>query len=290
MTIITPPPPPAPTAPPPLSAGGRTAIRVVLVVAAALLVFGGVAAVGSAALGLSTFRAVTDTKELPAGMRSLSIDTGDVPVAIRVVSDESATQPRIDMRLVHSTRTDDHQLTVRTDSAGTTASFDDASPGFLDWARAAEVRVVLPPQSARALSLTVQQRMGLLSVQTDLDTLIARTNSGAILLGGSARSIEADTQNGSVDTSGPIRVTESLTASTIHGPIDLELATAPRTVQASTRDGDITLELPAGDGPYQVRAQSGQSATVRVPQTTDADAPQVTARSENGEVSVEQLD
>lgn len=286
----TAPPPPAPAAPPPpLSDGGRTAIRVVIVVSAALLVFGAVAALCGVAVGLSTFRVVTDTKLLPDTMQALTIDTGEVPVAIRVTAGEAATRPRADLRLVHSTRAGEQRLDVRTDSAGTRVTFAGTPARLLDWARAAELTVVLPPEQARALRLTVQQRVGLLSTQTELDQLVARTNNGAITLGGSARSIEVNTQHGSVVTTNPITVRESFTASSANGDIDVEFGSAPRNVQATSRDGDVTVELPSG-GPYQVRAQSGQSTTVRVPETTDPSAPLVTARSDHGDVTVEQRD
>ena len=150
--------------------------------------------------------------------------------------------------------------------------------------------MALPPDSARTLRLTVQQGMGLLSTQTDLDQLVARTNNGAITLGGSARSIEVNTRHGAIETPNPITVRESFIATTAQGDIDVQFAgPAPRNAQATSRDGDVTIEVPAG-GPYQVRAQSGQSTTVRVPETTDPNAPLVTARSDHGDVTVEQLD
>ena len=107
MTTIAPPPPappvnPPPTSPPPLSPGGRTAIRVLLIAAAAVLVLGSVATLGVAAWGLSAFRVITDSKPLPPTMRSLIVDTGQLPVAVRITADPDAKQPRADMRMINS--------------------------------------------------------------------------------------------------------------------------------------------------------------------------------------------
>ena len=87
---------------------------------------------------------------------------------------------------------------------------------------------------------------------------------------------------------GLVHIPVALYSATVdHGDIDVEFTgAAPRTLQAITRRGDVEVELP-GPGPYDVRAQ-GNSTTVRVPETTDAGAPQVTARSERGDVTVDQ--
>ena len=97
-------PPPAPASPPPqLSPGGRTAVRVMLIVAAAALVVGVVASLSTLAWGVSTFRVIADSRPLPTTLRSVAVDTGSVPVAIRITSDRDAREPRADMRMVTST-------------------------------------------------------------------------------------------------------------------------------------------------------------------------------------------
>ena len=93
VTTIAPPPQAPSTAPPPLSPSGRTAIRVVLTAAAAVLVLGTVAGLSAAAWGLSTFRVITDTQSLPTAMRSLVVDTGKLPIAVRITADRAATNP-----------------------------------------------------------------------------------------------------------------------------------------------------------------------------------------------------
>ena len=110
------PPPPVLDSPPPTKSGGvRTAMRVVLVVIAALVTLGALGSLGALAFGLSGSRVITDSQELPVGMRMLTMDTGDVPVALRVVTDVDADEPRIDLRVL--TSTDDTQLTIANDDA-----------------------------------------------------------------------------------------------------------------------------------------------------------------------------
>ena len=108
MTTIAPdtaPPPPAGhrhrlRSPP----AGAPPFRVALIVAAAVLVVGALASLGTVAWGVSSFRVITDSKPLPRACGRWTIDTGSVPVAIRITTDREAREPRVDMRMVNSTR------------------------------------------------------------------------------------------------------------------------------------------------------------------------------------------
>ncbi len=171
---LTPPPPPAPAAPPPLSPGGRTAVRVLLVVAASVLVIGTVAGLGVSAFGLSALRVTNDTSALPAGMRSLTVDTTGSPAMVHIVTDRNAAEPRVDLRQVDSTRSAQAALDVVNDGTGTRVSFSGPSGAFMDWHRGGELTVTLPPELAQRLSITVQQEDGALRADADLDQLIAR--------------------------------------------------------------------------------------------------------------------
>jgi hypothetical protein len=288
VTTIAP-PPPAPTPPPPLSPGGRTALRVAIVGAAALLVIGTVVALSVVSWGASTFRVVTDSQTLPAQLRTLTIDTGDVPIAVRVTTDRDAREPRVDLRMVRSTRSGDHRLTVTDDRAAARISIAGVSTSFMQWGRAGELVVTLPPETARRLSLTTNQKTGVLMAQADLDELIARTTHGPIMLSGAARRIDASSRFGGIFTREPISVSESFRADTVDGEVTVAFKDSPpATVEASSRHGDVDIDLP-GSGPYLVRAQSGGSTSVRVPETSDpADAvTEVTARSDDGDVVIE---
>lgn len=302
MTTIAPPrpappvtPPPAPpSSPPPLSPGGRTAIRFLLIAAAAVLVVGTVGTLGVAAWGLSTFRVVTDSKPLPSTMRSLVVDTGQLPVAVRITADRNAGEPRADMRMINSTRAGSHPLTVTNDSAGTRIAIGGEPSPFLQWGRAGEINVVLPPELARRLTVTSQQRTGVLMTQADLDQVTARMTHGAVLLSGAARRIDVDSVDGDVISRTAVSVTESFRATTANGDIEVDFKdTAPRTLDATTDNGDIRIALPPR-GPYVVNANTGEQSgatVVRVPQTSDRSraAAVVTARSDTGNILIDEL-
>lgn len=289
VTTIAP-PPPAPAGPPPeLSPGGRTVLRVVIVAAAAVVVAGLVAALGVASWGLSTFRVTADTQPLSATTRSVVVDTADVPVAVRIVADPTADQPRASLRLVNSTRSGEHRLAVSTGPDGARVVLEGPAPSMLGWARGGEITLTLPPEQARRMTVQTEQDTGVVFAEADVDQLIARTTNGAVILSGAARRIEVHTVDGDVLSRDPVSVTERFAASTGSGDITVDFRdSAPGTVEAVSRDGDVTLGLP-GRGPYLVRAQSGESSRVRVPETADpANAvAEVTARSDRGDVVVE---
>ncbi|WP_123028822.1 DUF4097 family beta strand repeat-containing protein [Mycolicibacterium stellerae] len=298
MTTIAPPPSappvnPSPASPPPLSPGGRTAIRVLLIAAAAVLVMGSLGSLGVAAWGLSTFRVVTDSKPLPSTMRSLVVDTGQLPVAVRITAEPGATQPRADMRMVNSARAGSHPLTVTNDSTGTRLTIGGEPSPFLQWGRAGEITVVLPPEVARRLTVTSQQRTGVLMTQADLDQVTARMTHGAVLLSGAARRIDVDSVDGDVVARTAVSVTESFRATTANGDIEVDFKTAPRTVDATTDNGDIRIALPPR-GPYVVNVNTSDSSgdtVVRVPQTSDRKGATsvVTARSDTGDIVIDEL-
>jgi hypothetical protein len=278
--------------PPPLSPGGRTAFRIALIAAAVVLVVGTLASLGAVAWGIAGFRVITDSKPLPSGMRSVVVDTGSVPVAIRITTDREVREPRVDLRMVNSTRAGANPLVVNSDPAGTRVTIGGEPSPFLQWGRAGEINLVLPPDLARKLTVTAQQDTGVVLAQADVDQLIAHTDTGAVVLSGAARRIEIRNVDGEVVTRDPIRVTESFSATTKTGDIKVEFAeTAPRTVDVSSQDGDVIVALPMR-GPYVVNANSADGdAEVRVPQTTNREnaAGVVTARSETGDVVIDDL-
>jgi hypothetical protein len=257
-----------------------------------VLVVGTLASLGAAAWAIADFRVITDSKPLPAGMRSVVVDTGSVPIAIRITSDREAQVPRADLRMVNSVRAGANPLAVNNDPAQTTVTVNGESSTFLDWGRAGEINLVLPPDLARRLTVSAKQDTGVVLAQADLDQLIAHTDTGAVVLSGSARRIEIHNVDGEVVTRAPIRVTESFTANTQTGDIRVDFAeAAPRTVDARSQDGDVIVALPAR-GPYVVNASTEDGSTaVRVPQTADrgAAAAVITARSGTGNVTIDDL-
>ncbi|MGB3485934.1 MAG: hypothetical protein WBB07_27400 [Mycobacterium sp.] len=277
-----------PTPPPTLPPAGRTAFRAVLVIAAALVLLTGIGGLTAAAVGIGNTRVIADAQPLPASMHTLTIDTGEIPMAVRIESDDAAREPRVEMRFVSASRGGEQALDI-TPGPDTRIALRGESPGWLEWARTGELTVVVPPQVGEQLSVNTFQQFGVLHVDADLDQLTARNTGGAVILDGSARSIDVEVSHGAVVDEDRILVRESFTANVIDGYISVDFRdVAPRTVEAVTSDGDITLRLP-GDGPFLVDASAGPDGTVvRVPLArTAADAESViTARSVNGEVVI----
>src|SRR5262249_36189235 len=254
--------------PAPLSPGGRTTFRIALVVAAVVLVVGTLASLGTAAWGIASFRVITDSKPLPAGMRSVVVDTGSVPIAIRITTDREAREPRADLRMVNSIQAGANPLAVNGGPTDARVTINGEPSAFLHWGRAGEIRLVLPPELAGNLPVAHQRDSGVVLAQADIDQLIAHTDPGAVVLSGAARRLEIHNRDGEVVTREPIRVTESFSATTETGDIKVDFAeTAPHTVEATSEDGDVAIALPAR-GPYVVNAHTDDgSAAVRVPQT-----------------------
>ncbi|MDA2894847.1 hypothetical protein PDG61_28315 [Mycolicibacterium sp. BiH015] len=285
-------PPPA-LPPPPLSPGGRSAFRVLLIIAATALVIAVVVALGAAAVGVSTFRVVKDSMPLPNSLTSVTVDTGSVPAAVRITTDREVREPRVDMRMVNSTRAGSHPLAVTADGTAARVTIDGEASEFLRWGRAGEITVVLPPELARRVSVTTQQEMGVLFAQADIDQLTARTVEGAVVLSGSARRVEISSEHGDVTTREPIAVTESFRAATTTGDVSVDFVEPPQTVDATTEHGDVVISLPP-PGPYFVDATTatpGNSAVIEVPQTRDSKnaAAVIAGRTETGDVVVTEL-
>ncbi len=260
-------------------------MRVLLVVLAALISLGTLGGLGVLAVGIGSIRVVTDTRALPANVRLLTVDTGDVPAAVRITTDVNAKEPRVNARMV--TGTNDTQLTVVNNDISSQVTVRDKGSRLLGRHNAGELKVILPPGVARELKVTVNQRRGTLSIDANLDQLVANTG-GAVTLGGSTRRIGVNARRGDIRTSGPIAVTESFTADTEYGRISVEFRVAPRTTEAIA-GGDVTVGLPV-PGPYRVRAQSqGGQTTVTVQETSDSSAPEVMARSKGANVKVTEL-
>jgi putative adhesin len=289
VTTIAPPPPapPAPATSPSLPPGRRVVVRGIIVVAASILVLGYVAALGVAAGRLNAVRLSVETKDLPAGMRSLTIEAADADVRISV--DPKADAPRVDLRTVDSTTDDDHErMEVTSVGADTRLLLTPGAPSFMDWGRMGSVTVTLSPQLASRLSVIVRQDDGTLTVDADLGQLTAYTADGDIALNAGARRVDLTSRDGDVVAPKPISVAESFVAHTADGDIRVEFkGVTPRTVEASSRDGDIAIALP-GPGPYLVDA-SADSRRIRVPETTDPGkaTAEVTVRTVDGDVAVD---
>ena len=278
----------ADAAPPVLTPGGRSAMRSLLVVTAIVVTLSAAAGIGGLAWGISSVRVAAETETLPADFSSLTIDTGNMPTAIRITSDRNVSEPRVRMRLLNTAK-DDHQALQVTRNGGAVSLTVTGEPSPLfDFGPPGEIMVTLPPDVAHRLSVTTKQQVGVMLSQTDLDQLTVHNTDGAVVLGGNARRIEIHTQSGDIQTRAPIVVTDAFVAESTDGHIGVDFKeVAPRTVEVTNRDSDIDITVPTG-GPYLVRAQAGDHAQVRVPQTEDPAraVSQITARTDDGSISI----
>ena len=257
-----------------------------------VLLLGGIGGLTAAAVGIGSTRVIADDQALPATMRTLTINTGAVPMRVHLESDDDAREPRVEMRFVTISDSGEQNLDI---SPGVDTRIDvrGRSADWLEWAGAGELNIVVPAELGRRLTVTTDQQLGVLDVDTDLDRLVARSMGGAVILDGSARSIDVEVRQGAVVANDPILVRESFSANVIEGDIEVDFRdVAPRTIDATSADGSVVLGLP-GDGPFLVNAMTASdrdSAVVSVPQTADrAEAKSViTARSSGGDVVIEQ--
>ena len=277
-----------PSAPPPLTPGNRTALRALLVIAASVLVVGCIAALGMAAFGIASLRVSTDGKNLPGDMRSLVIDASDVSVHVK--SDPNATAARADLRTVGSSRGVRPALDVTTDARQTRIRVTpDDSGRVVDFGGPSDLEITLPPALAATLSVTTQQDDGTLTVDANLNRLIARSADGDVVLNGAVHVVDVTARDGDVVSRKPLSVNESFTVESVDGDVAVTFADpAPRRISATTTSGDVAITLPA-TGPYLVRTRSGDTTSVDVPETTDPAraASEVTVRSDDGSVSVD---
>lgn len=281
MTTIAP-----PSAPPPLTPGNRTALRVLLVIAAAVLVVGSVVSLGVVAWGLNTLRTSNDRKDLPGNMRSLVIDASDV--SIHVTSDPKVTTPRAELRTVGSSRRAQQRLNVTTD-AGQTQIRVSRDSGQVVGFGTSDLTVALPPALASALFITTQQNDGTLTVDADLNRLVARSSDGDVVLNGAVHVVDVSARDGDVVSRKPVSIRESFVVDAADGDVAVTFAEpAPRTITATTRDGDVSLTLPEA-GPYLVTTRSEYATSVEVPETTDPAkaVSEVTVRSDDGSISID---
>mgnify|MGYP000098875736 CR=1 FL=1 len=272
----------------PAAGSTRSAIRTILVVAAVAITFSAVVGVGGIAWGVASLRVAADTRALPSEMESLTIDTGEMPTAIRITSDRNLREPKVRMRLLNTSRTDAGALTVARNGNAVSLTVAGTPSQLRSFTPPGEITVTLPPDLAHRLSVTTAQRAGLLFSQADLSRLTVHNRDGAVVLDGDAQRIEIHTESGQIRTRDAISVTESFTADAHGGHIAVDFRDdAPRIVQATGGDADIEIALPPG-GPYLVRAQAGNDLKVRVPQTDDASraVAQITARADEGSVSI----
>jgi hypothetical protein len=139
-----------------------------------------------------------------------------------------------------------------------------------------------------------------LRVPRDLELVINGEN-GSISVAGSAAPVTIDGDNGSImllDMAGPLQLStdngrveatqlrsDTVTADSDNGRVQLEFAAAPTTVVATSNNGRVEVVVPADGTAYRVDARTDSgSETIDVP--TDPTSPRtITLRTDNGSVT-----
>lgn len=130
--------------------------------------------------------------------------------------------------------------------------------------------------------------------------LSVETDNGDVAVSEFSASVEVTSGNGDVDISdvtGPLTLTsgngdmnltgissKSLTAATDNGSIDAAFTEAPTDVGVSTNNGDATVALPGG--PYAVFETFDNGEIVNDLPSDESSASTVTARTENGTITL----
>ncbi len=114
--------------------------------------------------------------------------------------------------------------------------------------------------------------------------LDVRTGDGALDLDGLRGTITAHTGDGSIHGSN-LRSTD-VTVTSGDGSVHLQWAVAPRRVVASSGDGSMDLQVPAGSGPYAISHHTGDGSTdIRVAESPAATSS-MTLRTGDGSLTV----
>lgn len=140
-----------------------------------------------------------------------------------------------------------------------------------------------------------------IEVPADIDVVVRGDNNGIRVTGIDGR-VELHSDNGSIratDITGDIVMTadngsirgaelrsQSVRAQADNGRIELHLATAPQTVDASSDNGQIIVVLPEDDQAYAVDISTANGTTDNSLKTDPASDRHIVASSDNGSVTL----
>jgi hypothetical protein len=140
---------------------------------------------------------------------------------------------------------------------------------------------------------TIQVPRGIdVQVTGDNDGISISNMSGAVELHSDNGSIRASDLQGDVQLSsdnGGIRATglsgDSVSADTDNGSVTIEMIDAPRTVQATSANGSVTIVVPRGDQAYAVDITTDNGQVDNQLRTDSTSDRRVVVRSDNGSVT-----
>ncbi|NUL05220.1 DUF4097 family beta strand repeat protein [Streptomyces lunaelactis] len=136
----------------------------------------------------------------------------------------------------------------------------------------------------RGVAVTVEDDNGSVTAGGFDTALKIRSDNGEVTVRDSSGPLELRSDNGEIVTD---RVTaKTVTAQSDNGSVQLRLSAVPDRVDTVSDDGEVVIELPRAGAPYAVTAKSSNGdVDVDVP-TDGGSAHIVTARSDNGKVTV----
>lgn len=136
----------------------------------------------------------------------------------------------------------------------------------------------------RGVAVAVQDDNGNVTASGFDTALKIRSDNGAVKITDSSGPLELGSDNGEVVAEGV--TAKRIVATSDNGSVRLALGAVPDRVESSSDNGKILIELPGAGAPYAVSAKSNNGdIDVDVP-TDDDSAHIVTARSDNGKVTV----
>ncbi|PRY70609.1 putative adhesin [Glaciihabitans tibetensis] len=150
-------------------------------------------------------------------------------------------------------------------------------------------RMTLVVEMPADLPLTVEGTNGNITAEDLSGTLELRTTNGSLEVTNSLGELDLRTTNGA------ITVTDSSSAlvesGTTNGRVALEFSRAPRTVEATSTNGAISVRVPDDGEQYNIDADTvnGGVDTDSVPEDTDS-ARSISARTTNGAVTITTTD
>ena len=168
-----------------------------------------------------------------------------------------------------------------TDSGSITEISGGCRGGWFSFCRMS-LEVALPAD----LPLEVRGVNGRIAVNNLTGDLVIQTSNGAVEVRNSVGTVDVRTSNGSI-TLEDSSSTDVETATT-NGQVELDFSSAPRTVEASSTNGAISILVPDDGTAYRIDADTvnGRVETGSVPTESDS-VRSISARTTNGAVTIE---
>lgn len=215
-----------------------------------------------------------------AGGKIRVVGDGDDEIVVELEWRETLRRPTVDVRL------DGERLVVRTSCPDLFGTFCTVRatvhvpPGTsVSGGGSSPVDVV---DVAGPVDLDVED--GSVHVDGAEGAVRIRSDNGSIEVADGAGPLDLRTDNGSIR--GERVSAETVSAETDDGRVELDLATAPRTVRAASDNGSVTVLVPPGSGPFSVATDSDDGRIENLLDTSPNAARTIEATADNGSISL----